>query len=80
MISEMPLYVHYLHTDLLGTDAFDFICTPTAVIKEKEMFLPPQPLRFTTAVSVWARVSETHRISISSVKGKFSTTYGNCII
>lgn len=40
----MRLYVRYLHIHLLSTDAFDFISTPTAVIKEKEMFLPPQPL------------------------------------
>lgn len=43
-ISETPFYVHYLHADVLAADGFDFISTPTAVIKEKEMFLPPQPL------------------------------------
>lgn len=49
MISEMPLRVRYLCTDLLSTDAFDSTSTPPAVIKEKEMFLPPQPLWFTVA-------------------------------
>lgn len=81
MISEMHLYVRYLCTDLLSTAAFDFTPTPTAVIKEKEMFLPPYPLWFTAAhASEWVWIEAHHintRKHLLYQREMYSTIYSN---